>query len=103
MGKKSISTYETVAEIAFALSHPARVKIIELLSSNRLRLKDISESLNLTPATTTQHLLVLRRANLIHELKEGKWGKTKYYIISEANKDRFILYHFLAGNIFAKD
>ena len=101
MGKKSISTYETVAEIAYALSHPARVKIIELLSSNRLRLKDISESLN--KVRPTQHLLVLRRANLIHETKEGKWGKTKYYIISEANKDRFILYHFLVGNIFAKD
>lgn len=103
MGKKDITTYETVAEIAYALSHPARVKIIELLSSNKLRLKDLSESLELTPATVSQHLLVLRQANLIHEIKEGKWGKTKYYIITEKNKTRFILYHSQVKDIFSKD
>lgn len=52
--------------IAKALGHLARNRIIELLLSNKfIRNVDLSDYLNLCPASVTEHLNFLRKVNLI--------------------------------------
>lgn len=55
-----------VADLAKALAHPARVAILEILSTrSECVCGDIVEELPLSQATVSQHLAQLKRAGLI--------------------------------------
>jgi DNA-binding transcriptional ArsR family regulator len=63
------------SEIFKVLGVETRVKIIELLKSRGpLGAKSISEKLGITPAAVSQHLKVLRQADLVKSERKG------YYI-----------------------
>jgi ArsR family transcriptional regulator, arsenate/arsenite/antimonite-responsive transcriptional repressor len=71
-----------VAEILKALGHPARIEILRLLiqkKSNKIPVKQIHESLGLTQAETSRHLIVLKNASV---LNCGKEGPNSFYFIS---------------------
>lgn len=62
----------TMANIAKALGHPARIAILEfLLRSDRCICGDIVEHLPLAQATISQHLRALKEAGLIKGTIEG--------------------------------
>lgn len=64
--------YKKSAEIFKALSHPTRLKILELLKShNDLCVCHIYEALELEQANVSQHLRILRTAGLIKSQKLG--------------------------------
>ena len=91
MANEFTMSQKTIAEVCFVLSHPARVKIIELLSSNEgLRLKDITEQLQLSTSTTFQHLIIMRRAKIIGETKNQSKKRSKTYYITPLGKDKLI-------------
>ncbi len=55
-----------LADIAKALSHPARIKILKILSAKNVCMcGDIVELLPLAQATVSQHLKKLKRVGLI--------------------------------------
>lgn len=61
-----------LAEIAKALSHPARIKILKILSStNACMCGEIVDLLPLSQATVSQHLKELKRVGLIKGEIEG--------------------------------
>jgi len=61
-----------MADIAKALSHPARIKILKILTEmNVCMCGDIVEQLPLAQATVSQHLKELRRVGLIQGDIEG--------------------------------
>ena len=61
-----------LADIAKALSHPARIKILKVLSAkNVCTCGDIVELLPLAQATVSQHLKELKRVGLIEGEIEG--------------------------------
>ncbi len=61
-----------LADAAKALSHPARIKILKILSeSNACMCGDIVELLPLSQSTVSQHLKELKRVGLIKGLIEG--------------------------------
>ncbi len=61
-----------VAAIAKALSHPARIKILEVLTSmNICMCGDIVEQLPLSQSTVSQHLKELKNSGLIDGEIEG--------------------------------
>lgn len=61
-----------VADIAKALSHPARIKILKILKEmNVCMCGDIVEQLPLAQATVSQHLKELKRVGLIQGDIEG--------------------------------
>lgn len=61
-----------IALMAKALGHPARVAIIEhLMEINACIVSDILEEIPLAQATVSQHLKVLREADLIKGTIEG--------------------------------
>ena len=61
-----------LADIAKALSHPARIKILKILTEmNVCMCGDIVEQLPLAQATVSQHLKELKRVGLIQGDIEG--------------------------------
>jgi len=70
-----------LADIAKALSHPARIKILKILAEKNVCIcGDIVEILPLAQATVSQHLKELKRAGLIQGEIEGP--KTCYCLNS---------------------
>lgn len=71
-----------LAEIAKALSHPARVQILKTLSTKACICGDLVDILPLAQATVSQHLKELKRAGIIKGEIEGP--RTCYCIDEEA-------------------
>lgn len=72
--KKNEFTNEEIAlaEIAKALSHPARIKILKILTqTNACMCGEIVDQLPLSQATVSQHLKELKRVGLIQGEIEG--------------------------------
>lgn len=73
--------HRDISNVAFALSHPARLAVIDYLAmSGHARFSTIHAHLKLSVATVFQHLVVLLKHGLISETKVGK---TKFYYINE--------------------
>ncbi len=66
-----------------ALSDPARREILELLKVKRLSAGDIAANFNMTAATISYHLSILKKAGLIREERE------KNFIFYELNASIF--------------
>jgi ArsR family transcriptional regulator, arsenate/arsenite/antimonite-responsive transcriptional repressor len=62
------------AEIFKVLSVETRVRIIDLLKTKGpLGVKDIAESLRLTPPAVSQHLKILKQAGMVRSERKGYW------------------------------
>lgn len=64
---------ESFAEIASALSEPHRLRLLGMLSQGELCLCDLTEGLELSPSTVSNHMAILKRAGLVETRKEGRW------------------------------
>ena len=67
------------AETFKALSDPIRRQILELLKNGRLSAGNIAGHFNMTQATVSYHLKILKQADLIRETRE------KNFIFYELN------------------
>lgn len=56
-----------------ALSDPIRREILNLLKNGRMSAGDISERFEVTGASISRHLSVLKDADLIRDKREGKF------------------------------
>ena len=56
-----------------ALADPIRRKILNLLKSGRLSAGEIVEQFDVTGASISRHLSVLKEADLIRDTREGKY------------------------------
>ncbi len=60
------SDHERIAQLAKALAHPARVRIVQTLLRRRTCIGcDIVEEIGLAASTTSEHLRILKAAGLI--------------------------------------
>ena len=64
-----------------ALSVEARVRMVELLKGHALCVNALARELNITPAAVSQHLRVLREADL---LVPDKRGNFVHYRVNES-------------------
>ena len=65
MKKPHIAVFE-------ALSHPLRIKMIELLGRKERRMEELSEKLDINQSSISHHLVVLREARLLITERRGK-------------------------------
>lgn len=56
-----------------ALSDPIRREILNLLKSSRLSAGEICQHFQVTDASISRHLSVLREADLVRDTREGKF------------------------------
>lgn len=74
--------YNEIAEYFKALSHPTRIKIIELLSEREMCVCEMMAALNLDQSHISRHLMVLRANDIVKDSREG----TKiYYSLTDKN------------------
>ncbi|MFG2121777.1 ArsR/SmtB family transcription factor [Streptomyces sp. NPDC048710] len=67
----STPLYQMKAEFFKTLGHPARIRVLELLSRREHSVAEMLPEVGIEPAHLSQQLAVLRRANLVRTRKEG--------------------------------
>ncbi len=72
-----------------ALSDPIRREILNLLKAGRLSAGEITEHFNVTAASISRHLSVLKEADLIRDTRQGKFI---YYEINTSVLEETLLW-----------
>ena len=86
----SATADESLADLAWALAHPARVRIMRiLLARSSCICGEIVEQLPLAQSTVSQHLKILKEAGLIQGEVDGP--KTCYCVNEKALKQLKVL------------
>jgi ArsR family transcriptional regulator len=62
-----------LSRVMKALSDPARLRIVALLTHGELCVCHIESALGLTQSNTSRHLSVLRSAGIVEPRREGGW------------------------------
>ncbi|MBV5349126.1 ArsR family transcriptional regulator [bacterium] len=76
--------YDGLAKMLKAISNPARLEIIEMLSQGEKSVEGIVQATNLTIANASQHLQVLKNNNIVKARKE------KQYVFYSLINDDFL-------------
>lgn len=71
--------YQLKAEFFKTLAHPARIRVLELLSVREHAVAEMLPEVGVEPANLSQQLAVLRRAGLVSTRKDGS---TVYYSLT---------------------
>lgn len=70
-----------------ALSDETRLRIINLLYEKELCVCDIMETLQITQAKASRHLIYLKNAGLVTDRKQAQWV---YYSIVQSDNMKFL-------------
>ncbi|MGP4050909.1 ArsR/SmtB family transcription factor [Streptomyces sp. 2A115] len=96
----STPLYQLKAEFFKTLAHPARIRVLELLSEREHAVAEMLPEVGIEPAHLSQQLAVLRRANLVATRKEGStvyYSLTSPHVVELLRVARTILSGVLAG------
>jgi ArsR family transcriptional regulator len=66
-----VPLYQAKAEFFRTLGHPARIRILELLSERDHAVHELLAAIEIAPSNLSQQLAVLRRAGLVVQRREG--------------------------------
>jgi DNA-binding transcriptional ArsR family regulator len=66
-----MKSYDQQAELLKAMAHPVRLQILDILHEGEQCVCHIEAMLNLRQAYVSQQLVVLRKANLVLDRKDG--------------------------------
>ena len=95
-----IPLYQAKAEFFRTLGHPARIRVLELLSERDHAVHELLQLIEIEGSNLSQQLAVLRRAGLVAQRREG--GKVIYSVSVPEVRDlliaaRTILLGIIAG------
>lgn len=99
-GRMSTPLYQLKAEFFKTLGHPARIRVLELLSEREHAVAEMLPEVGIEAAHLSQQLAVLRRANLVVTRKEGSsvyYSLTSPHIAELLRVARTILSGVLIG------
>lgn len=67
----SVPLYQAKAELFKTLGHPARIRILELLSERDHAVHELLERIAIEPSNLSQQLAVLRRTSMVLSRRSG--------------------------------
>jgi ArsR family transcriptional regulator len=73
-----VQLHQSKAEFFRTLGHPARIRVLELLSEREHAVHELLERIEIEPSNLSQQLAVLRRAGLVTQRRES--GEVLYAI-----------------------
>jgi DNA-binding transcriptional ArsR family regulator len=88
---------EKTARIFKVLSEPSRVRIIELLKDRDLCVNALARKLEITPAAVSQHMRILRDADIVTSEKNG------YFVHYGLNRETLAQWREIAGVFFENE
>lgn len=93
--------FEKHAKLLRSLASPSRLEILHLLRNRELNVTDIHSMLNTSQSSISQHLKILKEANIIFSRREGK---EIYYSIKDRRfiKASDLIRELLLENLDAK-
>lgn len=94
--------YQLKAEFFKTLGHPARIRVLELLSEREHAVAEMLPEVGVEPANLSQQLAVLRRAGLVSTRKEGSsvyYSLTSPHVAELLTVARRILGGVLSGQV----
>ncbi|RYP82203.1 ArsR family transcriptional regulator [Nocardioides guangzhouensis] len=94
----SVPLYQAKAEFFKTLGHPARIRILELLSEREHAVHELLEKIDIEPSNLSQQLAVLRRTSLVVSHRHG--GEVIYSVSVPEVRDLLLAArHILTGLI----
>lgn len=81
----TVPLYQAKAEFFKTLGHPARIRVLELLSERDHAVHELLDRIEIEPSNLSQQLAVLRRAGLI--VQRRAQGEVRYTIALPAVRD----------------
>ena len=98
----TVPLYQAKAEFFRTLGHPARIRILELLSERDHAVHELLEQIAIEPSNLSQQLAVLRRTSLVVSRREG--GEVIYSIGAPEVRDLLLAARrILSGLIHVQD
>lgn len=94
--------YQLKAEFFKTLGHPARIRVLELLSQREHAVAEMLTEVGIEAANMSQHLAVLRRTGLVTTRKEGStvfYSLTSPHVAELLAVARKILTGVLSGQV----
>jgi len=73
------------SQIFKALSHPARLQMVDVLLDDKCCVTDVVDALGISQSTTSQHLSILKNSGIVYPEKHGT--TTCYIVNSELVKE----------------
>lgn len=80
-----VPLYQAKAEFFKTLGHPARIRILELLSERDHAVHELRESISIEPTSLSQQLGILRRTQLVVSRRQG--GSVIYSVSAPEVRD----------------
>jgi ArsR family transcriptional regulator len=97
-----VPLYQAKAEFFKTLGHPARIRILELLSEREYPVHELLENIPIEPSNLSQQLAVLRRASLVISHRQG--GEVTYSISTPEVRDLLLAARrILSGLVHLED
>jgi len=93
----TVKSAKQAARIFKILSVDTRVRMIELLKENSLCVNALSEALKITPAAVSQHLRILRDADIVIAEKRG------YYVHYQVKKKTLTAWSAITQKLLQTD
>ncbi|MGN6574118.1 MAG: ArsR/SmtB family transcription factor [Nocardioides sp.] len=91
--------YQAKAEFFKTLGHPARIRILELLSERDHAVHELLEEIAIEPSNLSQQLAVLRRTSMVVSRREG--GEVVYSVSVPEVRDLLLAARTILSGIIA--
>jgi ArsR family transcriptional regulator len=95
----SVPLYQAKADFFKALGHPARIRILELLSERDHAVHELLEQIEIEPSNLSQQLAVLRRTSLVVSRRRG--GEVVYSISVPEVRDLLLAARTILSGLIA--
>ena len=83
-----VPLYQAKADFFRTLGHPARIRVLELLTERDHAVHELLDQIAIEPSNLSQQLAVLRRAGLVEQRREG--GEVIYAISTPEVRDLLV-------------
>ncbi|GEP39136.1 transcriptional regulator [Nocardioides psychrotolerans] len=87
------------AELFKTLGHPARIRVLELLSERDHAVHELLEKIDIAPSNLSQQLAMLRRTSLVVSRRDG--GKVVYSVSVPEVRDLLLAARGILSGIIA--
>jgi ArsR family transcriptional regulator len=84
-----VPLYQAKAEFFRTLGHPARIRILELLSERDHAVHELLDKIAIEPSNLSQQLAVLRRTSLVVSTRQG--GEVVYSVRAPEVRDLLLV------------
>src|SRR3954451_5037635 len=95
----TVPLYQAKAEFFKTLGHPARIRILELLSERDHVVHELLEQITIEPSNLSQQLAVLRRAGLV--VSQRSAGEVVYSVSVPEVRDLLLAARRILSGVIA--